>query len=187
VNSTIVAVVHSRIAAILAPGYLDGLTSVTIEEIRARRGTCQAVEVSLSYLRRLVQGRLDIVLAEVRRRDEGAPEEDLHSLVERLPEILSDHVHAPGNGRLSTFMAPGDTDLDRELLGQLDDIVDAERLATLPSLSEDQVRSLVDQLTTLERSVSGQRRALHERIDALQEELVRRYRTGEANVDSLLS
>jgi hypothetical protein len=187
VTGTIATVVHSRIAAILAPGYLDGVTSVTIEEIRARRAACQAVEVSLSYLRRLVQGRLDIVLAEVHRRDEGAPEEDLHSLVERLPEILSDHVHAPGNGRLSTFMAPGDTDLDDELLKQLDDIVDAERLATLPALTDERVRGLVDELTTLERSVSGQRRALHERIDALQEELVRRYRTGEASVDSLLT
>ena len=41
-------------------------------------------------------------------------------------------------------------------------------------------------MTDLERHVSGQRRALHERIDALQEELVRRYKTGEASVDSLL-
>ena len=53
-TGTITAVVHARIDAILAPDYLDGLTSVSIEEVRARRTTCQAIEVSLSYLRRLV-------------------------------------------------------------------------------------------------------------------------------------
>jgi hypothetical protein len=34
--------------------------------------------------------------------------------------------------------------------------------------------------------VSGQRRDLFERIDALQAEITRRYKTGEASVDSLL-
>ena len=34
--------------------------------------------------------------------------------------------------------------------------------------------------------MSRRRRSLHERIDALQAEITRRYRTGEASVESLL-
>ena len=177
---------NARIDAVLAPDYLAGLTNFRMEAVRPRRTECQAMEVSLSYLRRLVQGRLDIVLAEVHRRQEGAPAEDIETLVARLPEILSERVHAPGNGRLSTFLAPGDEPLEPELEHRLDEIVDADRLSHLAQLSDADIQQLVDDLTDLERHVSDQRRALHERIDALQEELVRRYKTGEASVDSLL-
>ena len=38
----------------------------------------------------------------------------------------------------------------------------------------------------LERQVSERRQALFTRIDALQAELTRRYKTGEASVESLL-
>ncbi len=38
-------------------------------------------------------------------------------------------------------------------------------------------------LSSLEHDVSAERRALHDIQDHLQEELVRRYRSGEANVD----
>ena len=177
---------HARIDAVLAPDYLKGLTTTSIDDVRARRAECQALEVSLSYLRRLVQGRLDIVLAEAHRRQAGDPEQDLEALVARLPEILSEHVHAPGMGRLSTFMAPGDEEAEPELSARLDEVAGADRLAHLPSLTDDEIQALVDDLTALEREVSTHRRALHERIDALQEELVRRYKTGEASVDSLL-
>ena len=45
---------------------------------------------------------------------------------------------------------------------------------------------MADQLTAFEQRVSGHRRELFERIDALQAEITRRYKTGEASVDSLL-
>jgi hypothetical protein len=141
--------------------------------------------VSFSYLRRLVQGRLDIVLSDLRRRQVGGST-DLHDLVDQLPEILAEHVHAPGNGRLPQWMAPGDPDVDDALVGRVDAVADANVLGRLPSLSDDEVQDLVDRLTELEREISGQRRALHERLDALQEEIVRRYKTGEASVDTLL-
>ena len=45
---------------------------------------------------------------------------------------------------------------------------------------------MADQLAAFEQRVSGHRRDLFERIDALQAEITRRYKTGEASVDSLL-
>ena len=42
-------------------------------------------------------------------------------------------------------------------------------------------------LEVIERRVASERRALHERIDTLQAELVDRHKTGRASVDGLLS
>jgi len=146
------------------------------------RAECQQVEVVLSYLRRLAQGRLDIVADELRRRTDGGAPSDMHGLVERLPEILAEHVTSPGPGRLPTYFEPGELE---GVTAQLDAIVDTAALAELPELTDDDVRGVVTRLTELEHTVSAQRRALHENIDALQAELTRRYKTGEATVESL--
>jgi hypothetical protein len=169
---------------LLGADYLGDLTSRPIEQIRAMRSECQSVEVGLSYLRRLVQGRLDIVAAELGRRRNGESS-DLASLVDKLPEILADHVHAPGVGRLPTLMAPSEADLD-PLRAELDDVCDADTVSGITECTDADVEALVHALTELERSVSARRRALFERIDALQAELTRRYKSGEASVESLL-
>ena len=72
------------------------------------RAECQEVETGLSLLRRLVQGRLDIVGLELTRRLEGGPPTDLADLITKLPEVLSDRTHAPGTGRLPQLMSPGE-------------------------------------------------------------------------------
>ena len=56
---------------LLDPGYLGDLTARTMDEVRRMRAECQEVETGLSLLRRLVQGRLDIVGLELARRAEG--------------------------------------------------------------------------------------------------------------------
>ena len=50
-----------------------------------------------------------------------------------------------------------------------------------------ELREIAARLTVIEARVSDQRRTLHERIDALQAELVDRHKTGRASVDGLLS
>jgi len=176
---------NSSLASLLDPGYVEGLSSLAIEEVRSRRTEASDVEVCLSYVRRLVQGRLDIVLDEARRRTTGDSGGDVADLVERLPEILGEHVRAPGMGRLSTTLEP--VEIDASEIERIDAIVDADRLAALPRLDDDELRRIVDELAGLERDVSARRHALHHVIDQLQGELVRRYKSGEANVDALLS
>ena len=172
------------LALLLDSGYLGDLPSRPMDEVRAMRAECQEVETGLSFLRRLVQGRLDIVGLERTRRAEGAPPTDLADLIARLPEVLSDRTHAPGVGRLPQLMAPGDLPVGLE--AELDAIVGAGALSHLSSESDDTLRSITDELGELEARVSSHRHALFERIDALQAEITRRYKTGEATVDSLL-
>jgi hypothetical protein len=174
----------AKIEVVLAAGYLGDVAVLSLAEIRARRADANEVETDLSYLRRLVQGRLDIVLAEQQRRDAGQEPEDLAELVARLPAILGEHVHAPGLGRLPTLMAPGEP--NPELLARLDAILAPDQLGLLHQLSDEALRTATVGLSDLEREVSTQRRAVHELLDRLQEEIIRRYQTGEANVDSLL-
>lgn len=168
---------------LLADDFVAGLAEAPMDEVRARREECQQVEVRLSYLRRLVQGRLDIVTADLRRRSEGgaAGEADL---IERLPAILTGPARPPGPGRLATQLAPGGD--ERELTAELDRVVPGHRLAAVGELADAEARSVADQLGELERRVSAQRRALHARLDAIQAEIVRRYRSGEVTVDTLL-
>ncbi len=172
-----------QLSDVTDPAYLEGLEGWTLQEVRSRRGEATEAETGLSYLRRIVQGRLDIVVAEQAHRRDGR-HGDLSELVEELPTILSENVHAPGLGRLPTLMAPGE--LDRELDRRLEEILPSERLGRLSELADDELRRTAEELTSFERSVSAQRRAVLDVLDRLQEEIVRRYRTGEATVDNLL-
>ena len=169
---------------LLDPGYLGDLTARSMDDVRRMRAECQEVETGLSLLRRLVQGRLDIVGLELARRAEGGEPGDLPDLIARLPQVLSERTHAPGVGRLPQMMAPGE--MPAELSAELDAIVGAGHLTDLPTVSDDGLRAMADDLSAFEQRVSSHRHDLFGRIDALQAEITRRYKTGEATVDSLL-
>ena len=53
---------------VLAPGYPDDLSELSPEELRDRRHEAEQEEVDLSYARRLLQGRLDLLRSEQDRR-----------------------------------------------------------------------------------------------------------------------
>lgn len=171
---------------VTASDYLDGLESWPLGEVRVKRDQATEVETGLSYMRRMVQGRLDIVLAEQQRRGQGGDAEDIADLVARLPSILGDHVVAPGLGRLPTLMAPGDDDRAADDAA-LEAILPSAQLASLSELPDGDLARASQGLDDLERSISSQRRAVFDVLDQLQREIVRRYRSGEASVDNLLS
>lgn len=170
---------------ILTSPYLDGIESRSLEEIRAMRTECQQIEVGLSYLRRLIQGRLDIVHTYLEYVDTDGPP-DLASLVDSLPGILSAGPgRPPGPEHLPMLLAP-DTE-GSDLTAELDDVLGADEIGSLDGMDANQLRDLAGRLEALENRVSLDRRALHIRIDTLQAELVERHKTGRASVDGLLS
>lgn len=169
---------------ILADDYVANLQELSMADLRARRAECGEAEGALSYLRRLVQGRLDIVLAEIDNRAAGGTGE-LSELVDHLEQILAEGGTRTTAGRLTSLTLP---DVDHSLLtADLDAIFDVDKAGALPETDEAEVRRIADALLELERSVSSRRRELFERLDALQAEIVRRYKSGEATVDSLLT
>ena len=170
---------------VLAEDYLADLPGRPLPELRALRAECQAVETQLSYLRRLVQGRHDIVASEVERRRSGGDPVDVHALVERLPDILSDRIRGSGPGRLPTTIEaeePTGALADRLAAVSLSVPTDQPDLATDPQLAD-----AAAELAEIEAEVSTLRRAMFDRIDAIEAELTARYRDGSAQVDDLLA
>jgi hypothetical protein len=170
---------------LLAPSLLEGLHDRSLDVVRTQRNACQGAENGLSYVRRLAQGRLDIVGREVEHRREGGAPSDVSSLLEELPEILADRMRGPGLGRPPQDLEP--TDVPEALLQRLDGIAGPTVLGELSTLDDERLGGLVASLQEFEQEVSGLRRRLHDQIDALQGEITRRYRDGEASVETLLA
>jgi hypothetical protein len=188
-----------ELARLSAPGYLGGLSQRPLEEIRAMRDECQDAETALSYLRRVAQGRLDIVQVYLGGDGQGPdpsdsaagvprpdPDGAMAKLVERLPDIIGAGPPRPaGPGRLPASMGP---DLGHgDLTEAIDAVLDGEMIGRLPTMARDELEDIAERLGTLESRISEDRRALHERIDKLQAEIVDRYKRGEATVDGLLA
>ena len=173
----------AQLQRVLADDYVGDVTALDMSDLRSKRAECQALEVVLSYQRRLAQGRLDIVAAERHRRAVGGEPTSHDDLVSTLAATLADRGRPAGVGRLPQLMAPDAEDVDTT---ELDAIVGAGSLGSLPDVSDEHLSEMIEALSAYEVDVSSRRRALHERIDALQAEITRRYRTGEASVESLL-
>ena len=170
----------------LSDSFLEGVEGLSMADLRSARGELQEAEAALSYVRRMVQGRLDIVAAERSRRSGDSAASGsaaLDDLVDQLPDILADDG-ARNSNRLVPQVELGEA--ASGLIAELDRQIGPDPLAALPTLSDADLDSMTDSLAGVERELSGSRRILHERIDALQAELVRRYKSGEASVDSLL-
>ncbi len=170
------------------PSFLSDLQSREMDELRALRSRCQALENSLSYVRRLIQGRVDIVGGELKRRREGGEDGNISELIGRLPDILSEGSRTtggPGSVRPPHSLEP-DAEVTAKLEAKLDDVIAASDLGRVAELDEVTLGAALGGLNTLEDDVSTNRRQLHEVIDTLQTEVTRRYTTGEASVDGLL-
>lgn len=172
---------NRRIDRVLAEGFLEQLSELTLVEVRELRGEAEQEEADLSYIRRMIQGRLDILRAELNRRD-GALQ---GTLVEGLAAILADEPRAParGMGRHST-VEPSRADSHRRYVEAL--VADVD-LSDVTARSTDQLAHAMRTLSAEEQEVSGKRRSVQAVMDTCSAEITRRYRDGEADVAALLS
>ncbi|MCQ4084618.1 ABC transporter substrate-binding protein [Streptomyces sp. RB6PN25] len=166
-----------------APGPL------TLAELRALRRDAQREEADLSYLRRLLQGRIDILQAELARRSapEGpaadAPDPEAQVL-DRLPEILTDGPsHVRSSARHVTLGTPHSEEYRQRAEEMLADV----ELSDLAARTDSELHAGMARLVRHEQQVSRRRRKLQETVDGCSAEITRRYREGEARVDDLLS
>src|SRR4051794_3464603 len=166
---------------LLDPSFLDGVEQLSMADVRALRHRAEQEEVNLSYTRRLLQGRLDIVRRELQRR----AEHDGRSLVDLLPEILAEKGRGPahGLGRHQTVQPSAPEEYESWVNGLIPD-VDLSGIGELPDADlERAARALAE----AESGLSERRRGVQQVMDALAGELGRRYRDGEADVAALLA
>jgi hypothetical protein len=172
---------NRRIDRVLAPDFLDRVADIPLDDLRAMRTDAEQEETDLSYLRRMLQGRLDILRAETARRSDGA---GATSLIDLLPGILADdgpHV-AHGSGH-HTAIEPSRADQHRRYVEAL--IADV-RMSDPSGLNDDSLAHAVEVLEREEAAVSSNRRAVQVVMDQCTAEIARRYREGDADVADLL-
>ncbi|MGI9596707.1 MAG: hypothetical protein ACR2QK_11135 [Acidimicrobiales bacterium] len=191
---------HADLQRLLAADLLTDFASKSMDRLRSLRIQLNEAEADVSFIRRVTQGRLDIVGHEVERRSGGAESVDpvaaeadtRSSLLFEMPEILTDAAGGSGQGprsagavgRAVTVVEPGQIALS--MVEQLDGIASPSQLSGIQAVHEADLADLFDALREFELELSSIRRQLHDRIDTIQDEIARRYRDGEASVDALL-
>ncbi len=166
---------------LLQPGFLETATQASMAEVRRLRRQAEQEEVNLSYTRRLLQGRLDIVRRELQRR----AEDDGRSLVDLLPEILSEKGRGPahGLGRHQTVQPSA----PEEYESWVNSLAPGVDLSAISDLTDAKLEKAARALAQAETGLSERRRGVQQVMDALAGELGRRYRDGEADVAALLA
>ncbi len=163
---------------ILAPGFALDLADLDLDEVRERRHLADQEEVDLSYARRLLQGRIDLLQAPappVGSRSDADLAHDLAAVLSgegpRADHGLGRHLNVDpsrvGEHRRAAEQAVAD-------------------LASGDPASGDVAR-VVQSLRLLERDVSENRHRVQQVMDLLTAEVARRYRTGEARVEDVLA
>jgi hypothetical protein len=108
---------NRRIDRVLAEDYLADLATAPLADVRRKRTEAEQEEVDLSYIRRMVQGRIDVVRAELNRREGSGGN---GSLIDGLAVILADEPRgaARGMGRY-TSVEPSRADSHRRYVESL--------------------------------------------------------------------
>lgn len=176
---------HPLYTEVVDPGFRRGMQDKPLGELRTMRSRCEGVEAALSFGRRLLHGRLDLLGSEADRRRSGGAD-DLGDLVNRMPAILSDAHGRPAASQHRLVPAVPAECVDDEMVAVLDAVAGPATLSHLGQLSDGDVERIDQRLRELERQLSQARRQLHEVIDAVQAEISARYQRGEVSLDSLL-
>jgi hypothetical protein len=163
---------HRRIDRIRDDGFTEDLEALPLEEVRSRRDECLAEREYVSLLRRLVQGRAEILQAELVGR---GTDEDPGPLVDRLADILAGDEPA-GSSRGEAFRVGVP---EEELLmarRRVERLVADVGISDPSVLDDASLATAVDTLATEERQLSDTRAFVIGVLDRLQAELMRRYK-----------
>ena len=149
----------------MEPDLLPDLSTLSDEELQSRIRELEREEDSISFRRRVLHGRIDVLRAEY---------------VIRLREHVSDESGVPDAGRggfleRSIFEGTGEVPEEHEL----------EPLPDLATLGDDDLREMIRELEREEDDISLRRRFLHGQIDILRAARYARLRSGDLDVSDL--
>jgi hypothetical protein len=165
--------VHERrLDRITAPEYLDGLDDRDDDELHAMKAEAEEVETEVSYVRRLAQGRIEIVDAQRANRQRGRG--GIADLVAELPNILAKDLRAPrsqAQARIQKNLAP---DPKIEFTRELEPLIGDASLVRLPEMEDAELDEVLGKLRELVETTTARRAALHRVIDAIDAEIGRR-------------
>ncbi len=159
-----------RIDQIREPEFVADLSELALNELRSRRDLADTVETELSYYRRLLHGRMDLLAFEQRRR-RG---EETRSLIDALPEILTGRERSGSvqarhlSTELPYLPVKGKRHLDRILGNDL--------MIRMSEMTEEELSEAATELTELEAEMSGLRQEVQGVLDQLHSAVIARYK-----------
>lgn len=175
---------------VLNPSYVQGLGDLSNDELLERRDEALQEESDVSYIRRLIQGRLDLLRFEVNRRRDSSDVDvtdqanDDAALVRALTSVLTDkHQGAPRATQAAGARAlPVHTTCDPQVAvfsrRSAESAVADVRFSDLRSLGDAELAEAIDRFTGLEAEVSLQRTRVQRVADVLAEEVEHRVSQG---------
>ncbi len=171
-----------RIDRVLSEDFLAGLEQRDLDEVRSLRREAEQEEADLSYIRRMLQGRMDIVRAELARRSE--PRDADEHIVAHLATVLADTT-GRSNAGLGRFITVEPSRVD-EHRREVEQVVADVGISDVEAQSEDELRAALDRLGDYERKVSELRHQVQQVMDRCTAEVGRRYREGVVRVEDVL-
>lgn len=164
--------------------WVSDIGSLSDAELKSLIGDLASNEQDISYNRRILHGKIDLLRAELVNRLRARHDEGKEAITDADVAKLTDLIAASAEGESS----PGGQLADASELSQGTAQVKStmESFPDLGTLTDPQLKDLIRLLTDEEREISYQRRILHGKIDILRAELVNRVRTqreeGEATI-----
>ena len=152
---------------------------LSLEDLRAERDRLRNIEDAVSFVRRLAQGRIDLVTATLSSRRDGTGEISVADIVR------SGVGPAPGKG---SVRPPRETNVEAHhpLLIEFESLCERLGFDDMTESSVAELEALEAGLRAFEAEQSEIRKTLFGHIDAFTAELVERYKSGAASVDALL-
>jgi len=162
-----------RIDHILDPSYVEGLETASVEDVRDKLRAAREEEESLSYVRRLLHGRADLLAAELDSRDGGRGVNGIDALSSALGigEGGGSRGGRPSSGLRAAAVA-GRPEAER--------VISDDHLARLHELSRDELVAAADRVKEAADEIAASRKRLFAVIDRLEAELAERYKAGAA-------
>jgi hypothetical protein len=180
---------HRRVDRLLQPDVLTHLPQLGNVELLILRDEALAEETEQSYVRKLVQGRLDLLRRERDRRagrvddtlDPAAVHDDSH-LARTLARVLAhavahDHPAAVSEAAVDV----------REWRRAAERAVTDVRVSDFGHLDDVTLGSIVTRLSGFEREISESRHRVQSALDAIIAEVTSRVETGALSTDDLPS
>ena len=161
--------------------WVSDIGSMSDAELKGLIGELATNEQDISYNRRILHGKIDLLRAELVNRLRSRHEEGKEAITDADVAQLTDLITAAAADDTApgAQLADGD-DFSAKGATQMETFPD------LGTLTDPQLKDLIRTLTDEEREISYQRRILHGKIDILRAELVNRMRTqreeGEATI-----
>ncbi len=156
-----------RLDRVLAPDFaadVDGMADVALAD---HRNDAEQEETDLSYARRLLQGRLDLLRAEATRRASGAPDSPRTDaeLVEELARILAKDTP----DETDTHFVSTEPSRVGEHRRTVEAVIADVELSDVRHLDDARLQEATTRLTEMEQTLSRTRTAVQRVLDRLDE------------------